>query len=130
MLERFAAGAHEIFAALLGNFLDGFEAIGDEGGANDEQAFLAGLGQALQLVVGERREPRFAGEAGLEGDGVFIGGDAGARDEGARGGEDLGFVTRGVRGRARGAAISYERSMRFGRIAFAQVALGDPVVAK
>ena len=61
---------------------------------------------------------------------MFIGGDAGARDEGARGGEDLGFVTCGVRGRARGAAISDERAMRFGRIAFAQVALGDAVVAK
>jgi hypothetical protein len=54
LLERFAAGAHEIFAALLGNFLDGFEAIGDEGGANDEQAFFASLGQALELVVGKR----------------------------------------------------------------------------
>ena len=114
LLERFAAGGHEIVAALFGDFLDGFEAIGDEGGADNEQAFLAGLGQALELVVGERREPGFAGEAGLKGNGVFVGGNAGASDECARGGENLGFVTGGVRGRARGAAIGDERAMRFG----------------
>ena len=129
-MERFAAGGHKIVATFLGDFLDGFEAVSDEGGADDEQSFLADLRQTLEFVVGERREPRFSGEARLEGNRVFLSGDAGASDQGARGCEDLGFVTGGVRGRARGATIGDECAMRFGRIAFAQVALRDAVIAK
>ena len=128
--ERLAAGLQKCVAAFDGDFLDRLQAVGDEGGTDDQEALFSLPGQAREFVVGEGREPRFAGEAGLERDGVFIRSDAGAGDEGARGGEDLGLVAGGVGGRAGRATVGDERAVGLGRIALAQVALGDAVVTE
>ena len=130
LFEGFAAGGEEGRAALLADFLERLEAVGDESGAENEKAFFAGLREADEFVVGEWREPRFADKARLEGNGEFFRRDAGAGDEGARGGEDLRAVAGGVGGRAGGAAIGDAEAVGARRVGLAEVARGEPVVAE
>ncbi len=51
-VELLATGLDEGFFGADADFLDGFEAIGDEGGAHDEDFADAGFGEALDFLVG------------------------------------------------------------------------------
>ena len=60
------AGVSERFPSAEPDFLEGFETIGDERRADDEQAANPVLGEAQELVVGVGLEPWVPAEAGLE----------------------------------------------------------------
>lgn len=126
--EGFAAGFEEAFLTADTDFLEGFEAVGDEGGAEDEEAFDAFLGQADEFEVGVGLEPGIAAQSGLEGDRVPA--DAGALGESGGGAQALGAVTGGVGGGRGLAAVRGFQAMAAGGIAFAEVAFGDAVEAE
>ena len=71
-----AARFVEGFAAFDGDFFHGFDAVADEGGADDVEGFDALFGQLAEHVFGGRFEPFAAAEAALEGGGVFVVGEA------------------------------------------------------
>ena len=68
--ELGAAGIQEDFAAAHSDFFDSFQTIGNEGRADDEQLSDAVLGEADEVVVGIRLQPRLSSEPGLKGDGI------------------------------------------------------------
>ena len=45
------------------DFFQGFEAIGDKTGANDQQSLHSRLWQPSQFMISKRLEPRLAGQA-------------------------------------------------------------------
>ena len=53
-----ATGIQENFSAAHSDFFDGFQAIGNEGRADDEQLSDAVLGEADEFLVGIRLQPR------------------------------------------------------------------------
>ena len=118
LFEGFTARAHEGRTALTTNFLERFQAVGDECRAKNEKTFYPGLGQAHQFMIGEGREPRLACEAGLKGDGVLLWRQTGALYERACRGEDLGAVTSCLQRRTGVAAIGHREAVRLGRIGF------------
>ena len=116
LLERLAAGTKKSFAALLLDFLQGFQAVSGEGGADDEEFFYSLPGQLRQHLVGEGREPGLARQPGLEGNRVHGGGEAGTGGEGSRRGQHLGLVAGRVRRRAGGATVRDDGAVRAGGI--------------
>ena len=63
VVEELAARVQELFFAFACDLLECLETVGDKGGREDEEAFLSLLGEALEFVVGVRRQPRFTREA-------------------------------------------------------------------
>ena len=66
LLKRLTTRAEEGVTPLLLKLLESFEAIGREGGGHHEKFFDSNGGQAFELVVSIRREPRFAFEPRLK----------------------------------------------------------------
>jgi len=62
-----AACATEGLTAANTDFLECFQAVRDEGGANHQQSSDAEFGEALQLPIRVRLHPRVSPEAALEG---------------------------------------------------------------
>jgi len=58
--EGFPARLEEGFATAHGDLFKGFKAIGDEGGANNEELFNPGLGKPLEFGIGIRLQPGIA----------------------------------------------------------------------
>src|SRR3954466_15743496 len=57
LTKGFAAGADKEVLSLATDFLDRFETIGGEGGANHEQPLLAPLREPHEFIVGVGRQP-------------------------------------------------------------------------
>lgn len=62
LLEALSTRCHKGVASFNSNFFQGLEAVGHEGGAQNQQALLPRFRQPLELVIGERRQPWFAGQ--------------------------------------------------------------------
>ena len=121
------AGGEERFPTAHADFFEGFEAIGDEGGAENEKTAGSLLGEADQFVIGVGFKPRVTAESGLERDGVFLGRKSGSFDEATDGLEALMTVTGGVGRAGLGATIGRGEAMVSGGIGFAEVPFGDAV---
>ena len=130
LFERFAAGGDERVTPFLADFFQGFQAVRDERRAHDQDALLALFRQAHEFDVGERRQPGFAGETGLKRDRIAGVRKTRANGQRPRGGEHLGAVAGGVNGRARRATVGDFGAVSLGGIRFAQVPLGNAVIAE
>jgi hypothetical protein len=70
--EVFPAGFLEGLFAPLGNFLERFQTVGNEGGTNDEHLLDSLVPEALDGHIRLRRQPRIASEPRLEGEHGFF----------------------------------------------------------
>lgn len=114
--EFFAAGFNEGFASANADFFEGFEAVGDEGGADDEEFFDALRRKLGQFVIGVRLKPWVASEAGLEGDGIFFFWDTSLLHECRDGLEALSAIAGGVGRTGSFAAVLGGQAMAAGGI--------------
>src|SRR5262249_44596960 len=87
-----SSSAQKGFPGADANFFEGFQAIGNEGGTNHQQAFDAALRELWEFVVRVRGEPRCSSQAGLESHRVFFRRDVRLLNEGRHGLETLGAV--------------------------------------
>lgn len=71
LVKSFASGVEEGFFACHCEFFECFEAVGNEGGRDDEEFFDVRFGEFFELVVGIGLQPGFFAEAGLKGYRVF-----------------------------------------------------------
>ena len=122
--EVFAASFDKGFASANADFFKGFEAIGDKGGADNEEFFHATLGEFWEFVIGVGFEPWVAAEARLERDGIFFFRNASFLDESSDGFEALGAVTSCVRRAGSFAAGLCGQAVAAGGVGFAKVAFG------
>ncbi len=97
-LKFAAAGGQKRFAAPDADFLQGFEAVGHERRADDEQPLRPGRGEPREFMVGVGLQPRIAAEPRLEGDGIIALGYQQSVGQRVRGPETLGAVAGGVGG--------------------------------
>lgn len=125
--EFFAAGFGEGFASANTDFLEGFQAISNKGGADDEELFDAFLGEFGEFVIGVGLKPGVAAQAGLERDGIFFFGKASFLHESRDGFKALSAIAGGVGRTWRFAAVLGGQAMAAGRIGFAKLALGQAV---
>jgi len=129
-VETFAAGVEEDFPPLNIDFLEGFKAIGDERGADDEELFNSLGREAFEGFVGVGGEPGVSAETGLEGGEYLVFGDTGVLGECLDGTEALVAITGAVGGVADFTAIGSLEAVAVGGVAFDEVAFGDTVKAE
>src|SRR6185312_7046722 len=86
VLEMLPAGGEECLAAGQADLLQGLEAVGHEGGGDDQEPLDPGSGQPFELPVGEGLEPGLARQPGLERDGIAGRVEPGPGGEGPGGG--------------------------------------------
>jgi hypothetical protein len=66
-MERFAASFQEFLFSFHGDFLERFQAIGNEGGRHHQQAFLSLFHELRQDLIRVGSEPGLATQSRLEG---------------------------------------------------------------
>lgn len=69
-IEGLAAELFKFFKIFNADFVDGFDAVGDKGGADDEQFFGAFFGEIFEYIGCVRFDPRVASKSRLEANGV------------------------------------------------------------
>ncbi len=67
--ELFAPSSEKLLAVLNVNLMKSLNAVGDEGGREDQDPLFARLEDVAKIGL----QPRVAAEAGLEADGVVVG---------------------------------------------------------
>lgn len=125
----FAAGLDKCFPAADFDLFEGFQAVADEGRAENEELFYPLLRHFLQPDIGEGFQPAFT-QAGLEGVAVFAFGYVESLYNLFGGGKALVTIAECVGRRSRIAAGCRSHAMIAGRVGFLNVTGGNAVIAK
>ena len=109
------------FPAAHRYFFKCFQAIGDKGGAHDEEPFDAALGKSLEFGIGVGLQPGVATEPGLERNGKFLRADVRLFHKVADGRKALRAIAGVVRDAGRFTAVGRLEAVTSGRIGFSQM---------
>src|SRR5690606_16043311 len=123
-------GLEELLPAHHGDLLQGLQAVAHKGGGDHGQFAYPGIGQALELMVGEGPQPGIVQKAGLEGGTYLPGIQPHFFFDPLGGVQTLVPVTAMVGHRIGATALPVDLAMEVGRIRFPDLPFGDPVIGE